>query len=109
MSTRQATDWKSKCKKELQHDLLQCEKALNGNFFDTAQRSIEMQIARRINLALERFELDRWGICEMCAKPIEQRRLIARPCVEYCIGCQAKLERQSRYRVSYPLLVSRSV
>lgn len=108
MPTRQATDWKSKCKKELQHDLLRCEKALNSNFFDAAQRSIEMQIARRINLALERFEQGRWGICEMCEKPIEQKRLTAWPCVEYCIDCQAKLESQSRFRVSYPVLASRS-
>lgn len=108
MCNRQATDWRSKCKKELQDDLLLCEKALNSNFFDAAQRSIEMQIARRISSALERFEQDRWGNCVMCGSPIEQKQLIARPCVEYCIDCQAKLERQSKCRVSYPVLASRS-
>lgn len=108
MPALHVTDWKSKCKKKLEDDLLQCEKALNGNYFDAAQQSIEMQIARRINLALERFEQGRWGICERCQKPIEQKRLVARPCVEYCIDCQAKLESQSRLKVSYPVLASRS-
>ncbi|MBV6452022.1 MAG: RNA polymerase-binding transcription factor DksA [Anaerolineales bacterium] len=107
MCNRQGIDWKSKCKEELQDDLLQCEKALNSNYFDAAQRSIETQIARRINLALERFEEGRWGICEMCDKPIETKRLIARPCVEYCIDCQARLERQSKFRASCHVLASR--
>jgi RNA polymerase-binding transcription factor DksA len=107
MSTLQATDWKSKCKKKLEKDFIQCEKALNGDFFDATQRSVEMQIARRISSALERFEQGYWGICEMCKKPIEQKRLIAQPCVEHCIGCQEKLEKQNRFRVSYPVLTFR--
>ena len=108
MSAPQAIDWKSICKTRLENDFLECEKALKNSFFDTTQRTIEIQIARRIGSALERFEQGRWGICEICNKPIKRRRLIAQPCVEYCIECQEKLERQKRFGVSYSFLASRN-
>lgn len=107
MSTVQVTNWKSKCKKRLEEDLERCEKALNDNFFDATQRSIEIQIAYRISSALGRFEEGCWGLCEMCKKPIEQKRLIALPQAEYCIDCQARLEKRIMSMASPAFRVAR--
>lgn len=92
MSNLRVIDWKSKCKKELEERLHQCEKVLNEEFLNDTQRFIEIQIAYQISSALERF--DHWGLCEMCNKPIEQKRLIALPYAEFCMDCQASLERR---------------
>lgn len=39
--------------------------------------------------ALEKFDGDRYGICEGCGKPIAEARLEARPEARQCIECAA--------------------
>jgi RNA polymerase-binding transcription factor DksA len=40
--------------------------------------------------ALEKFDTDRYGICESCEQPIADARLEARPEARHCIDCAAK-------------------
>ncbi len=90
----QVVDWKAKCRESLENDLHRCEAALNDDFYDSVQRSIEMQIAYRINSALERFEQGCWGICEKCQSPIGQDRLMALPYAELCMPCQTEWDKR---------------
>ena len=108
MSNVKVTDWKLKCRKKLEDELYGCEKALNENYFDPVQRSIDIHRARRASAAIERFDQGSWGFCRECNDPIEQKRLIALPYAEFCIDCQIEMEKQNRFRVSTAVLVSRS-
>lgn len=44
---------------------------------------------REVEHALEKFDTDRFGICENCGKPIAEARLEARPEARLCIECAA--------------------
>lgn len=46
-----------------------------------------------VNVALGRFENGTYGICEMCGKPIDERRLRAFPAATHDVECQAKIDR----------------
>jgi RNA polymerase-binding protein DksA len=53
----------------------------------------------RLNLiddALRKIEEDKYGICEICAKPIAQKRLLAVPWTRFCIKCQSEEEKKTR-------------
>lgn len=50
----------------------------------------EKNILNEIELALKKIEEGRYGICELCKKPIEPKRLMAIPYSRYCIECQKK-------------------
>lgn len=47
---------------------------------------------RDINNALDRIEQGTYGICKYCGKPINKKRLIARPVASTCIDCKTKLQ-----------------
>lgn len=51
-------------------------------------RSIAASI-REIDIAIERFEKGRYGVCEMCGEPIPAERLEARPATTTCVKCAA--------------------
>lgn len=42
--------------------------------------------------ALERIEKGTYGICRHCGKPIDPRRLLARPTAGSCIECKTRLQ-----------------
>ena len=48
-----------------------------------------------IDAARARLEAGTFGSCETCNHPIPVARLRARPATRYCLGCQARLERQA--------------
>jgi len=45
-----------------------------------------------IDDALRRLKTKEFGICQMCAKAIGKKRLVALPWTPYCIDCQQKKE-----------------
>ncbi|MDO8581405.1 MAG: hypothetical protein Q7S16_00890 [bacterium] len=45
--------------------------------------------------ALARIEKETYGICRYCAKPIDERRLIARPESGACVACKEELSSRS--------------
>lgn len=47
----------------------------------------------QVNIALHKFEEGTYGICEMCGKPIDERRLRAFPAATHDVECQAKIDR----------------
>lgn len=46
----------------------------------------------QINLALERLDVGKYGICERCGKEIDPRRLSALPYATLCVACQTLVE-----------------
>jgi len=57
---------------------------------DTERRQLFL-----IDDALKRLEADRFGVCQMCEKPIGKKRLDAVPWARLCIECQQKEEEES--------------
>lgn len=47
---------------------------------------------RDINNALQRIEDNSYGTCKYCKKPINKKRLQARPVASACISCKTKLQ-----------------
>jgi RNA polymerase-binding protein DksA len=45
-----------------------------------------------VQAALERIDNGSYGICKYCHKPIDPRRLKARPTASSCIDCKTKLQ-----------------
>jgi len=41
-----------------------------------------------INLALDKIEKGKYGICENCGKEIDEKRLIIMPEARFCLECQ---------------------
>ena len=46
---------------------------------------------RDVKRALERLDEKTYGICAYCQKPIDPRRLLARPTSRTCIDCKEKI------------------
>ncbi len=54
---------------------------------------IEIEILREIDKALERMKDGTYGLCEVCGKPIEEKRLEALPWTTLCIEHAAEAEK----------------
>jgi DnaK suppressor protein len=57
------------------------------------EESLEGQL-RDVESALERMEKGTYGICKYCAKPIDEKRLRARPESSSCIECKKSLTQE---------------
>ncbi|MHB8422003.1 MAG: TraR/DksA family transcriptional regulator [Leptospirales bacterium] len=64
--------------------------------FSLRLKEREKNLLRKIDLALDRLEEGRFGICEACDQPIEERRLLARPVTTLCIACKTEQENQEK-------------
>ena len=64
--------------------------------FNLGLASNEQQILNQIDEALRKIEEGRFGICEICSKPIVQKRLQALPYTKFCIKCQSEEEKKKR-------------
>lgn len=53
----------------------------------TLERTLEASL-RDVNKALERIKEGTYGICKYCGKPIDEKRLMARPTSTSCIDCK---------------------
>lgn len=49
-----------------------------------------------IRQALNRIDEGTYGTCEVCGRPIADKRLLARPMATTCIQCQAAMEARQR-------------
>ena len=60
----------------------------------TANKPLEMTLEktlRDIDKALERMDKGTYGICKYCDKPIDEKRLLARPTSSACVSCKKTL------------------
>ena len=58
-------------------------------------QNLEREMAD-IRQALDRMQEGTYGICEVCGRPIADKRLIARPMATTCIQCQSAIETRQR-------------
>ncbi len=56
----------------------------------TLEHTLESSL-RDVNNALKRIKEGTYGICKYCKKPIDERRLEARPTSSSCISCKKKI------------------
>jgi len=49
---------------------------------------------RDIKVALKRLEEGNYGVCKYCKKPIEEKRLLARPTSSACISCKKAITQE---------------
>ncbi len=62
-----------------------------------ANVSIEQDLEktlRDINVALDRLKKGTYGICKYCKKPIEEKRLLARPTSSACVECKKAITQE---------------
>ena len=56
-------------------------------------RNREVFYAKKIEKALQKFEMNEYGLCTDCGCTIKFERLMARPTAEMCIQCKEEAER----------------
>lgn len=49
---------------------------------------------RDVNKSLERIEKGKYGICKYCGKPIDEKRLMARPTSSACVDCKKTITQE---------------
>jgi RNA polymerase-binding protein DksA len=57
------------------------------------EHALEKQL-QDVNSSLKRIEEGKYGICKYCGKPIEEKRLEARPTSSACITCKKQLTQE---------------
>lgn len=60
----------------------------------TANKPLELALEkelRDVNKSLDRLKKDDYGICKYCDKPIDEKRLLARPTSGACVSCKKAL------------------
>ncbi len=61
--------------------------------FMFGKSSVDRNILKMIQEALDRIEDESYGICVNCENPIQPKRLEAVPWARHCIQCQGLLEK----------------
>jgi RNA polymerase-binding protein DksA len=56
----------------------------------------QKQRLAQIDQVLARIAAGKYGICDLCGKPIAPERLEANPQATMCIGCQSKSEKKRK-------------
>jgi RNA polymerase-binding protein DksA len=59
---------------------------------NVAEEDLLEKSLRDVDSALERIESGDYGLCKHCGKPIDPRRLQARPTAGSCVDCKTKLQ-----------------
>ncbi|MDD2758165.1 MAG: TraR/DksA family transcriptional regulator [Patescibacteria group bacterium] len=49
---------------------------------------------RDVNKTLERIDKGAYGVCKYCGKPIEEKRLLARPTSSACVECKKAITQE---------------
>ncbi len=65
------------------------EYATNLSLEQTLEKSL-----RDVKAALERLKKGTYGLCKYCGKPIDQRRLSARPTSSSCVECKKAITQE---------------
>lgn len=58
------------------------------------EETLEKEL-RDVKKSLERLEKSNYGICKYCDKPIDEKRLLARPTSSACIACKKTLTQEA--------------
>lgn len=64
----------------------------------TVNKPLEMSLEKTlqdITKSLERLEKGGYGICKYCQKPIDEKRLLARPTSSACVSCKKVLKEEA--------------
>ncbi len=61
-------------------------------------REREQRLIKKIDEALDRMDLNTYGICERCEEEIPYPRLKARPVTTLCINCKTLEEQEEKAR-----------
>lgn len=61
----------------------------NLNLEDSLEKSL-----RDVNKSLARLEKGEYGICKYCGKPIDEKRLLARPTSSACVECKKTITQE---------------
>ena len=61
--------------------------------FTISLASREQQVLNEVNAALAKMGTDEYGICEICAHPIDETRLTAVPYAQLCLQCKERQEK----------------
>lgn len=59
-----------------------------------AQRGIVQKLLFETKIALSKFRIGKYGICEKCGNRIDRARLEVFPQARYCVDCQKKIEQK---------------
>jgi len=65
----------------------------NYNEYLTLERTIEKDL-QDVDSAINRAEEGTYGICKYCKKPIDEKRLQARPASSACVTCKKLLTQE---------------
>ena len=57
------------------------------------EHTLEKEL-RDVKDALKNIEDEKYGICKYCHKPIDEKRLLARPTSSACISCKKQLTQE---------------
>ena len=96
IKTKILSDIKTQIPDELTKDI--------GDEIDDVTQTIEKEmtfdlssnqktILKDVDSALKKIENNTYGICELCKRPIEIKRLKAIPYTRYCMSCRQKQDR----------------
>ena len=55
----------------------------------------------KVNRALEKYEAGTYGICDICAQPIDEDRLKALPSASLCVKCKSAQAKDTRGRLAH--------
>jgi DnaK suppressor protein len=66
--------------------------------FELRIRDRERKLILKMQEAIQRMDDGVFGICEVCAGPISEKRLMARPVTTLCIDCKMKQEKMEKLK-----------
>ncbi|MGH7723467.1 MAG: TraR/DksA C4-type zinc finger protein [Candidatus Dormibacteria bacterium] len=83
-----------------QHELSSADQHPAEQATETLERELDLGVLQSVEselheleAALRRLDAGTYGTCEICAKPIAEGRLEAKPATRHCVEDQAKAER----------------
>ena len=66
--------------------------------FELRIRDRERKLIMKMQEAIKRMDDGVFGVCEVCAGPISEKRLMARPVTTLCIDCKMKQEKMEKLK-----------
>jgi DnaK suppressor protein len=100
-SLRGASEHREAIQIESVADLADWEKSRTERDIAVQQLEQESRLLHEVTLALVRLQENVYGICEICERPISEKRLDAVPWARLCFACQSKKEAAEPVRAPY--------
>ena len=66
--------------------------------FELRIRDRERKLIMKMREAIKRMDDGVFGVCESCAGPISEKRLVARPVTTLCIECKMRQEKMEKLK-----------